>query len=125
MWIADSWGHPLIQITRVRHAYRKGSQSVSVLRDVTLELHPGETCALLGASGSGKSTLLNILGLLDRLCGPVPTWETPLGGGNSRQQKNLIRLTSHCRANCSLCAQWVPPSGGLPVRYLFGLARFL
>ncbi|MFY3304305.1 ABC transporter ATP-binding protein [Achromobacter xylosoxidans] len=66
MWIADSWGHPLIQITRVRHAYRKGNQSVSVLRDVTLELHPGETCALLGASGSGKSTLLNILGLLDR-----------------------------------------------------------
>ncbi|QKI73743.1 ABC transporter ATP-binding protein [Achromobacter xylosoxidans] len=53
-------------MTRVRHAYRKGSQSVSVLRDVTLELHPGETCALLGASGSGKSTLLNILGLLDR-----------------------------------------------------------
>lgn len=66
MWIADSWGHPLIQITRVSHAYRKGSQSVSVLRDVTLDLHPGETCALLGASGSGKSTLLNILGLLDR-----------------------------------------------------------
>ncbi|MFY1869549.1 ATP-binding cassette domain-containing protein [Achromobacter xylosoxidans] len=80
------------------------SQSVSVLRDATLEIHPGETCTLLGASGSGKSTLLNILGLLDRPCGPVPTWETPLGG-NSRQQKNLIRLTSHCRANCSLCVQ--------------------
>ncbi|MDC6162815.1 ATP-binding cassette domain-containing protein [Achromobacter xylosoxidans] len=56
------------------------SQSVSVLRDATLEIHPGETCTLLGASGSGKSTLLNILGLLDRLCGPVPTWGTPLGG---------------------------------------------
>ncbi|WP_238926739.1 ABC transporter ATP-binding protein [Achromobacter xylosoxidans] len=55
-----------MQITHVSHAYRKGSQSVSVLRDVTLEIRSGETCALLGASGSGKSTLLNILGLLDR-----------------------------------------------------------
>ncbi|MFM9870674.1 ABC transporter ATP-binding protein [Achromobacter xylosoxidans] len=58
--------HPLIHVTHVSHAYRKGSQSVSVLRDVTLEIRSGETCALLGASGSGKSTLLNILGLLDR-----------------------------------------------------------
>lgn len=66
MRVVDSWGHPLMQITHVSHAYRKGSQSVSVLRDATFEIHPGETCALLGASGSGKSTLLNILGLLDR-----------------------------------------------------------
>ncbi|WP_317451983.1 ATP-binding cassette domain-containing protein [Achromobacter xylosoxidans] len=62
-----SSGHPLAQITHVSHAYRMSSQSVSVLRDATLEIHPGETCTLLGASGSGKSTLLNILGLLDRL----------------------------------------------------------
>lgn len=69
MWlmrITDTSGLPLIQITRVSHTYRKGSQSVSVLRDVTFEIHPGETCALLGASGSGKTTLLNLLGLLDR-----------------------------------------------------------
>jgi ABC-type lipoprotein export system ATPase subunit len=37
-----------------------------VLRDVTLNIRRGQTCAILGTSGSGKSTLLNILGLLDR-----------------------------------------------------------
>ncbi len=43
-----SSGHPLVQITHVSHAYRMSSQSVCVLRDVTLGIHPGETCALQG-----------------------------------------------------------------------------
>ncbi|MFZ2295139.1 MAG: ATP-binding cassette domain-containing protein, partial [Polaromonas sp.] len=43
-----------------------GESEIHALRDVDLDLFPGEFVVLLGASGSGKSTLLNILGGLDR-----------------------------------------------------------
>lgn len=46
-------------------SYDEGPQSVVVLEDLQLELHPGERVAIVGSSGSGKSTLLNMLGGLD------------------------------------------------------------
>lgn len=57
---------PVFRLRKVCKTYRMGDTDIHALRDVDLDLHPGEFVVLLGASGSGKSTLLNILGGLDQ-----------------------------------------------------------
>jgi putative ABC transport system ATP-binding protein len=45
--------------------YRRGKQSVEVLRALNLTVRDGEFLALMGPSGSGKTTILNLIGGLD------------------------------------------------------------
>jgi len=47
-------------------SYPVGGTSLTVLRDLDLQVEAGEMVAVVGASGVGKSTLLHILGGLDR-----------------------------------------------------------
>lgn len=50
---------------QLHKTYRKGSESVLVLKGLNLAVHEGEFLAVVGQSGSGKSTLLHLLGTLD------------------------------------------------------------
>jgi len=54
-----------------------GSNSLEVLKGVSLDIFKNEYVALMGPSGSGKSTLMNILGCLD-----TPTSGTYILNGN-------------------------------------------
>ncbi|GLT13356.1 MacB family efflux pump subunit [Vibrio algivorus] len=57
---------PLLKIEELSRSFVSGEESLTVLKQVNLEIQQGEMVAIVGASGSGKSTLMNILGCLDQ-----------------------------------------------------------
>jgi putative ABC transport system ATP-binding protein len=56
---------PIVEIKNLFKSYRRGSQVVPVLEDITFDIAEGEFLALMGPSGSGKSTLLNLIAGID------------------------------------------------------------
>lgn len=57
----------LLQLQNITKGYgQPGTHSYrAVLKELNLDLHPGEKVSIVGPSGSGKTTLLNLIGALD------------------------------------------------------------
>ncbi|WP_030143767.1 ABC transporter ATP-binding protein [Mycetocola saprophilus] len=77
-----------VRFDRVEKSFAGASRDEAVrpvLRDVSLDVAPGEVIAILGTSGCGKSTLLRIVGGLDAASGGAVSLDgDPIAGIDTR-----------------------------------------
>lgn len=70
----------LLEIVGLSKVYKRGTETICALRNVSLVLTEGEVVGLLGPNGSGKSTLVRIIAALCDPDGGLINWRgQPLG----------------------------------------------
>lgn len=74
---------PVLSCSNLAKTFTDGFNKITVLKQITLDVHPAESIAIIGSSGSGKSTLLHLLGGLDQ----PSSGEVYLKGQNVHQLK--------------------------------------
>ncbi|WP_346354816.1 methionine ABC transporter ATP-binding protein [Azotosporobacter soli] len=86
----------MITVSNVSKSYHEGAATITALRDIHLQIKPGEIFGIIGQSGAGKSTLLRCLNLLERPDqGSVNiggTELTTLSAGELRQARKQIGM---------------------------------
>ena len=93
----------MLEANHLSKTYSTPAGDLTVLRDVSLTLQPGEAACVMGPSGSGKSTLLYILGGLEppttgslRLHGTDPYALNAEGLAAFRNRDIGFVLQDHC-----------------------------
>ncbi len=83
----------LLKLEHVTKVFGTGEARTVAVRDVTVEIAPGERVVLSGPSGSGKTTLLNLMSGL----------ETPTEGRVLFEGQDLARMDEDALAELRLC----------------------
>jgi ABC-type lipoprotein export system ATPase subunit len=117
---------PLLQLVNVSKRYDSVASAgpLLVLRDISLDLAPGESLAIVGPSGCGKTTLLNILGTLDRpTSGRVTLDGQDLGrldddalAAVRNRQIGFIFQAHHLLPHCTVLENVLVPTLAIPDR---------
>jgi len=86
--VKDSVNKPILWTESLTKQVSTGDDTLTILRDFSLEVNAGEAVAIVGASGSGKSTLLGLLAGLD----------TPTSGKVHLDDTDIFMLDEDSRA---------------------------
>ena len=114
---------PVLKVEHVTARYR--GTKFDVLKDVNVELHPGQTLAVVGESGSGKSTLARVItGLLPPSEGRIEFDGRELSPdleSRSREDLRELQMIYQMADTAMNPRQTVGTIIGRPLEFYFGL----
>jgi energy-coupling factor transport system ATP-binding protein len=108
--MTDAKAGPAIALAGVNLSLGQGAARVHILKDMSLNIGPGEAVGLIGPSGSGKSTLLAVLAGLQRPTSGSARVPPALAGWRGRREASVLHS-----AELAALLGWVPqlPEHGL------------
>lgn len=83
---------PIIKAEKLTKVYSLPAEDIKAIRDVDLEIFPGDFIAIMGPSGSGKTTLLDSLGCLAKITsGKLSIMEKDVSNANENTLVSMRR----------------------------------